>query len=118
VRQLCIEFKKVYDSVWKEALYDIVTAFGIPMKLGKLIKMCLYDTYSRIRVGKYLPDIFLFLKTRNLPDALPIKNCQKKGAALSSLFFHFALQHSIRDVQLNQKGLKLNGTHKLLVSNE
>jgi len=96
-------------------LYDIVTAFGIPIKLGRLIKMCLYETYNRVRVGKHLPDIFWFLKTRNLPDALPIKNCQKKGAALSTLFFHFALQHSIRGVQLNQKGLKLNGTHQFLV---
>jgi len=36
--------------------------FGIPMKLVKLIKMCLTETYSRVRVGKSLSDMF---PTRN-----------------------------------------------------
>ena len=31
------------------------------------------------------------------------------------MFFNSALEHGIRSVQVNQDGLKLNGTHHLLV---
>jgi len=41
VHQLFIDFKKAYDSVRKKALYNILIEFTIPMKLVKLIKMCL-----------------------------------------------------------------------------
>jgi hypothetical protein len=84
VRHLLIDFKKAYDSVRREFLYNILVEFGIPMKLARLIKMCLTEIYSRVRVGK------------NLSDRFPIVNYLKKEDVLSPLLFNFAFEYSIR----------------------
>ena len=38
VHQLFIDFKKPYDSVRREVLYNILMEFGIPMELVRIIK--------------------------------------------------------------------------------
>jgi hypothetical protein len=59
VHNLFLDFKKVYDSVWREVLYNIHIEFGVPMKLLRLIKICLNKMYSKVRIGKHLSDNFL-----------------------------------------------------------
>jgi hypothetical protein len=54
LHQLVIDYKKAYDSVKKEVLYIIFMEFGVSMKLVRLIKMCLNETYSKVRIGKHL----------------------------------------------------------------
>ena len=51
----------VYDLVKRGVLYDILTEFSVPKKLVRLIKMCVSETYSSVRVGRFLSDVFQFI---------------------------------------------------------
>ena len=86
-------------------MYNILTELGIPMKLARLTKMCLNETYeyNTVWVGMDLSHMF------------PIMNGLKQGDGLSPLLFNFALECAITRVQVIQDGLKLNRTHQLLV---
>jgi hypothetical protein len=59
-----------------EVLYNILIEFGIPRKLVGLIKMCLNETYNRVRIGK------------NLSDKFTIQNGMKQADALSPLLLN------------------------------
>jgi hypothetical protein len=45
VYQLSVDFKKDYDSVRVEIMYNILIKFGVPTKLVRLTKMWLNETY-------------------------------------------------------------------------
>jgi hypothetical protein len=59
------------------------------MKIIRLIKRCLNETYSKVRIGKHLSDGFL------------IQNGLKQGDALSPLLFNFSLEYAVGKVQEN-----------------
>jgi hypothetical protein len=63
------------------------------MKLDRLIRMSLNETYSEVHIGK-------------------------QGDGLSMLLFNFALENAINKVKEKMEGLKFNRRHKLLVNAE
>ena len=83
MHQPFIDFKKAYDPIRREVPYNILIEFVIPMKPLRLIKMCLNETYNRVRVGKHLSVMF------------PVWNIMKQGDGLSPLLFNFALEYGI-----------------------
>jgi hypothetical protein len=70
-------------------LYNILIEFGVSMKLVRLIKICLNETYSKVRIGKHFSDTFT------------VQNVPIQGDALSPLLFNFVLEYVISKIQDN-----------------
>jgi hypothetical protein len=64
-----MDFKKVYDFVRRKAIYNSLIEVGISRKQAELIKMCLNETYSTMRIGKYQSDKFLIQNGLTQRDA-------------------------------------------------
>jgi hypothetical protein len=56
---------KAYDSVRREVLYNILIDFGVAMKLARVVKICLNETYSKGRIGEYLSDTLIIKNSLN-----------------------------------------------------
>jgi hypothetical protein len=76
VLQFFIDFKKAYDSVRREVLYNIPIEVGIPTKEAGVIKVCLQESPH----SKHLFGMF------------PIINGFKQEDVLLLLFCNFAVQ--------------------------
>jgi hypothetical protein len=70
------------------------------MKLVRLIKTYLNETYSKVHTGKHLSDAF------------PIQNGWKQRDALSPLISNFTLEWNVQE---NKEGLEMNGAHQIFV---
>jgi hypothetical protein len=66
VHQLFVDFKKTYDSVRREVLYNVLIKFGTHAELVTLIKICLNGTHS------FCPMLILFRTVRKKEMILDI----------------------------------------------
>jgi hypothetical protein len=99
---ICQVLKKNWEYNEEQVLYNILTEYGVPMKLVRLNEMCLNKTYSKVRIGRELSDMF------HIPNGL-------KQDYLSPMVYNFVSEYAIRKVQENHMGLKLIGAHQFLV---
>jgi hypothetical protein len=56
--------------VRREVLYNILIQFELPIKLVRLIKMCLNETYTKTRICKHLSVSFSIQNDLKEEDAL------------------------------------------------
>ena len=95
-----VDFKKAYDSVDREVLFNILVEFGIDAKTTAIIKQTLTGTHSKV---KFMGEI---------SKKFEIKTGVRQGDGLSPVLFNCVLEKTIREWEkdLERKGL-LNQVH-------
>ncbi|KAF0702148.1 craniofacial development protein 2-like, partial [Aphis craccivora] len=83
-RKVFVDFRKAYDSIHRDSLYNILQEFGFPRKLIALTRICMNDTKYQVRVDQTLSEEF------------EVITGLKQGDALSPLLFNIALEKIIR----------------------
>lgn len=90
-----VDFKKAYDSVDRDVLFNILVEFGVDTKTTEIIKQTLTDTRSKV---KFMGE---------LSKEFEIKTGVRQGDGLSPVLFNCVLEKIIREweKELDKKGL-------------
>lgn len=92
---LLIDFKKAYDSIHRESSFNVLKEFEIPQKLINLIKMSIEYIDIKVKVG------------HSTLKAVQVIVGLKQGDALSPILFNTALEKVIRNIGMDEKGVRL-----------
>lgn len=92
---LLIDFKKAYDSIHRESSFNFLKEFEIPQKLINLIKMSIEYIDIKVKVG------------HSTLKAVQVIVGIKQGDALSPILFNTALEKVIRNIGMDEKGVRL-----------
>lgn len=92
-----IDLKAAYDTVNREALWEVARRYGISEKLVSLMRALYHDTQSAVRVEGGLTDWF------------SVNVGLRQGCLLSPMLFNVFIDHVIREslVGLDEHGLEI-----------
>ncbi|KAL4104892.1 hypothetical protein QTP88_020168 [Uroleucon formosanum] len=85
--QMFVDFRKAYDSIHRNSLYNIMEEFGFPDKLINLSKLAMEGMKYQVKVDNFMSEAF------------SVETGLKQGDALSPLLFNIALEKAIRVLQ-------------------
>ncbi|KAL4142816.1 hypothetical protein QTP88_005213 [Uroleucon formosanum] len=94
--QMFVDFRKAYDSIHRNSLYNIMEEFGFPDKLINLTKLAMEGVKYQVRVDNFMSEAF------------SVETGLKQGDALSPLLFNIALEKAIRVLQNESRGLNVD----------
>jgi hypothetical protein len=99
-----VDFKKAFDSIDRNRMYDILCAQGFPDKIVSLIRLLYKGATSCVRVRCDLSEYF------------DVKTGVKQGALLSPVLFILVLDYVLDRVQTTAgvDGLRINDTLNLI----
>ena len=89
-----IDFKKAFDSVHRETLWEILTAYGIPMKFISIIK-CFYNNF----------ECNIILET-SISDSFEVKSGVRQGCILSPILFLMVIDWIQRNTTSAKNGIQ------------
>lgn len=99
VHMLFIDFKKAYDSIHRNTLFNIMKELEIPSKLINLTRMCLEETYAKILSSCE-------------SECFTISSGLRQGDPCSPVLFNLVLEKIDREVKIllaeENYGIQLN----------
>lgn len=97
-----IDFEKAFDSIHRSAIWKIMSEYGIPEKIIRIIRET-YDDYECQVVHQ-----------NKLTDPFPVKTGVKQGCLLSPIIFLMVLDRIMKRVNENKRrGIRWNMTGRL-----
>uniref|UniRef100_A0A8D9ELZ3 Craniofacial development protein 2 n=1 Tax=Cacopsylla melanoneura TaxID=428564 RepID=A0A8D9ELZ3_9HEMI len=102
VHALFIDFKKAYDSIKRDQIWNYMKDFGIPSKLIRLCKLCVLSSKVKVRIENEYSETF------------DVNTGVRQGDGLSPLLFNIVLEKSLRKTKLLDKGINVGAKVNLL----
>ena len=100
VHNLFVDFRKAYDSIHRNGLFNIMAEFGFSRKLIRMTAVCLSDVRCRV------------VADAQLSSAFAVNTGLRQGDGLSPTLFNLVLEKVVRSLENVPGGVNLGGRIK------